>query len=371
MSRALRYTDPMLSIIFSLFTTVIAVATFLPLWRNPHWSIRVFDFPRLQLAVLAALLLVAQWVFLDLTQPLSKTLVVAAGSSLLAQLWWILPYTAIWRKEVKDARNRHPGRTLTILTSNVLTPNRNAEALLTLVETHKPDVLVTLESDQWWENQLAALEGDMPYTIKCPLDNLYGMHVFSRLPLSETQVCFLIEEKVPSMHALVELSTGDKVRIHFVHPAPPSPTENDESKERDAELVIVGRSVADSQEPIIVTGDLNDVAWSPTTRLFRKVSGLLDPRVGRGFYSTFHADYRLLRWPLDHLFHSHHFTLASITRLPSIGSDHFPLLTQVVLAPARGQDQEPLAEDGDDRNRARELAREQGASKHDVPEPGE
>jgi endonuclease/exonuclease/phosphatase (EEP) superfamily protein YafD len=360
-------------ILLTLFicTTVIAVATFLPLWHNPHWSVRSFDFPRLQLAALAALLMIMQLLLLDLARPLSWVLVIVAGLSLAAQLWWILPYTAIWPSEVKNARMKSPERTLAILTSNVLTPNRNAGALLKLVEEHQPDVLVTLESDQWWEDQLAALESTMPYSIKCPLDNLYGMHVFSRLPLHESEVCFLIEQKVPSMHALVELRSGEKVRIHFVHPAPPSPTENDESTERDAELVIVGRSVADSDEPVIVTGDLNDVAWSPTTRLFRKVSGLLDPRVGRGFFSTFHADYRLLRWPLDHLFHSRHFTLASITRLPSIGSDHFPLLTRVVLSPARGEDQEPLSPDSEDRSRAREIAQEKGASKHDVPEPGE
>lgn len=352
-------------------TIFVAVATFLPLWHNPHWSVRSFDFPRLQLAVLAVLLVILQLLFLDMTRPVSWVLVLVAGLSLAAQLWWILPYTALWPKEVKDARTISPERTLAILTSNVLTHNRNAEPLIALVEQHQPDVLVTLESDQWWQDQLAVLESKMPYTIKCPLDNLYGMHVFSRLPLHESQVCFLIEEQVPSMHTLVELRSGDRVRIHFVHPAPPSPTENEESAERDAELVIVGRSVADSDEPVIVTGDLNDVAWSSTTRLFRKVSGLLDPRVGRGFYSTFHADYRLLRWPLDHLFHSHHFTLASISRLPSIGSDHFPLLTRVVVAPARGQDQEPLRPDNDDRGRAREIARDQGASKQDVPEPGE
>lgn len=348
-------------------TTAIAVATLLPLWRNPHWSVRSFDFPRLQLAVLAVFLVIAQLVLLDFGRPLSWVLVLVAVGSLAAQLWWILPYTVIWPQEVKDAPVSGPERTLSILTSNVLTPNRNAEALLALVEKHEPDVLVTLESDKWWGDQLAVLESNMPYTIKCPLDNLYGMHVFSRLPLHEAKVRYLIEEKVPSMHAMTELRSGEKVRIHFVHPAPPSPTENEESTERDAELVIVGRSVADSDEPVIVTGDLNDVAWSPTTRLFRKVSGLLDPRVGRGFYSTFHADYRLLRWPLDHLFHSHHFTLASITRLPSIGSDHFPLLTRVVFAPAHGQDQEPLRPDSDDRSWAQEIAQNQRASKQDVP----
>lgn len=353
-----------------VFSTVaVVVLTVLPLFSHPHWLIRGLDFPRLQIGAIALVLLMAELALLDLNKPTSWLLITGSTLALAGQLWWIIPYTVIWPREVKRAKAAEPSHTISILTANVLTPNRNAEALITLVRQHQPDVLVTLESDQWWQDQLATLEAEMPYSIKCALDNLYGMHVFSRLPLLESECRYLVEDQVPSMHTLVELRSGDRVRVHFLHPAPPSPTENPESGERDAELVIVGRSVSDTREPVIVAGDLNDVAWSPTTRLFRKVSGLLDPRVGRGLYSTFHADYRLLRWPLDHLFHSRHFTLVSLDRLTSIGSDHFPFLTHLRYAPLRGSDQEPLQPETGDNKVARELAQNEGVSKHDVPEP--
>jgi endonuclease/exonuclease/phosphatase (EEP) superfamily protein YafD len=210
----------------------------------------------------------------------------------------------------------------------------------------------------------------MTYSIKCPLDNLYGMHVYSRLPLGEKEICFLVEKDIPSIHASIELRTGDKVRAHFLHPAPPSPTENPESAERDAELVIVARSIGESDQPVIVAGDLNDVAWSVTTRLFRKISGLLDPRVGRGMFNTFHASYPFLRWPLDHLFHSQHFTLQDIRRLPSIGSDHFPLLARLSFTPSRGTNQKGVKANAVDDGRAKEISDEQKVSKNDVPKPG-
>lgn len=360
-----------MNILLVIATAVLLTATLLPLWRHPHWLIRGMDFPRIQLATFASFLLLLQIISLDLGIVQAWALIATTMACLAWQLWWVMPYTPLWPSEVKTTTIPNPDRKLSILTANVLMHNRQADTFLKQVRTYQPDVLVTLESDEWWQDQLDTLESEMPYSMKCPLDNLYGMHVYSRLALEDMEISYLVEDDVPSMHAQLKLRTGDLVRIHFLHPAPPSPTENTESAERDAELVIVARSVIASDQPVIVTGDLNDVAWSATTRLFRKLSGLLDPRVGRGIFNTFHAQYPFIRWPLDHLFHSQDFTVSSIKRLPYFGSDHFALLTELAYTPVRGKDQEGLTASAEEKSWGESIAEGQGVSAKDVPKPGE
>ncbi len=346
-----------------LASLTIALLTLLPLWRYDAWWVRGLDFPRLQLAVLALLITITQCVFVDFTVAGQWPMVLLSGSCFLFQMWWIAPYTPFFPKEVKATAAGSNSVCISILNANVLTTNRNAPALLSLVNKHQPDILVTLESDSWWQQQLDQLSDSYPYSVKCPLDNLYGMHVYSRLPLHNPALQFLVEDGVPSVHAEVELSDGSRIAVHFLHPAPPSPTENASSEERDAELLIVAASVKKAEIPVIVAGDLNDVAWSETTRLFRKISGLLDPRIGRGMYNSYHADVPLMRWPLDHLFHSNHFTLQQLQRLPSIGSDHFPMLIRLCYT-GRQLPHDGLAPDEDDK----QLAAEKMAVQAVVPE---
>ncbi len=350
---------------------LLLIVSLLPLSRNPHWFVRGMDFPRLQLAIISFLLLIAIIINLDFSALLAWLLLGTVAACLLWQVWWILPYTRIWPSEVRTAEYYDDERKLSIITANVLTPNRQADKLLNLVRQHQPDVLVTLESNDWWQQQLDTLQDEMPYSIKCPQNNLYGMHVYSRLALDCTEISYLVEDDIPSIHTQVTLRSGDTVRMHFLHPAPPSPTENTESAERDAELVIVARSVKKSQQPIVVTGDLNDVAWSATTRLFRKLSGLLDPRVGRGMFNTFHAKIPLLRWPLDHLFHSHHFSVHSINRLAYFGSDHFALFTELSYTPVQDKEQQGLDTEPDDKSWGDSIVKKQDVSAKDVTKPGE
>ncbi|HAS14953.1 MAG TPA: endonuclease [Idiomarina abyssalis] len=345
----------MFEIIYLSLAVLLLVLTLVPLSRSQVWWIRGLDFPRLQLSVLLATLLV---VGLVVIRDWTSVTAIASGlliGCLVCQLWWVVPYTFFFPKEVEAVRVGSHYERLRIMTANVLTPNHNSDGLIKLVHDFTPDVLVTLESDDWWQERLDVIEKDYPYTVKVPLDNLYGMHVYSRYVLSDVNVEYLVEDDKPSIHCFIELPCGQRVKAHFVHPAPPSPSENEESEERDAELVLVARRVEPEKYPTIVTGDLNDVAWSRTTLLFRKISSLLDPRIGRGMFNTFHAEYWFARWPLDHIFHSHHFALVSMTRLPGFGSDHFPLLTELALAPGENGVDDGPSPDEEDKEAADEI----------------
>lgn len=117
--------------------------------------------------------------------------------------------------------------------------------------------------------------------------------------LDDSQIEFLVEAQIPSINARVELEGGSLLRFHLIHPTPPVPGENPSSTERDVVLLVLAKTLQDSAKRIIVTGDLNDVAWSATTRLFRRVSGLLDPRTKTGMVLTLHADWWFALWPLS------------------------------------------------------------------------
>ncbi|MBN7826711.1 endonuclease/exonuclease/phosphatase family protein [Bowmanella dokdonensis] len=358
----------MLINLFCFLNLLLVAFCLIPLLHSEAWYVRALAFPRLQFSALALLMLLLEFALLDLTRPASALLICVSAAILFYQARWILPYTPLFDTEVKAAP-AETNPTLSIIAANVYTPNRNAAKLIEIVRREKPDILVTLESDQWWQDQLDALLPSYPHSIQCPLDNLYGMHLYSRLALENGHIRYLVDQGVPSIHVAVTMPTGQKVEAHFIHPTPPAPPENTRSLERDVELLIVARQVKAQDCPVVVAGDLNDVAWSRTTRLFRKVSGLLDPRIGRGMFNTFHARCALMRWPLDHLFHSRHFRLKEIRRLEAFGSDHFPLLTRLALMPDSNENGQAPDMDRGDKQLVDEKLAQKEADKHSVPTP--
>ena len=314
----------------SVFFIAVSWAPLLP---SSHWLVRVWEFPRLQIAAIISLLLIGyafKAAYYAQVNSLSLILVVGLIVSLIYQVVWIIPYTPLYKREVQCVSNEDTSRNLSVLSSNVYMPNNDFRKLIEHVRNKHPDFLVTLESNEKWQKGISEIESEYPYRKFCPLENLYGMHLYSKIPFEEATLRFMIEDDVPSMRVKIN-HHGQEVLLYFLHPKPPSPTENTYAKPRDIELTVVGEEIAKTEGPIIVAGDLNDVAWSPTTRKFKKISGLLDPREGRGFFNTFHAKYPLVKWPLDHVFHSKHFGLVNIEKLEGVGSDHYPLYTELAL----------------------------------------
>ena len=348
----------------------VVLFTVLPLIPRPGWWSRIGDFPRVQLVFLATVLLVVQIpLFADL--PIHWLLHFVLIACIAYQLTWIVPYTPIFPHEVLPAlRPPDEARCISVLSANVLMSNRNVAALHSLIEACDPDIVLLLETNQWWQDRVQDLRKTHPHGLDCPLDNRYGMHLYSRLKLVDPCIDYLVEDDVPSMHTDVELESGHHVRLRCLHPAPPSPTENATSRERDAELLVVARSIAEDNRSVIATGDFNDVAWSKTTRLFRKISRLLDPRIGRGMFTTFHASIPLLRFPLDHVFHSRDFTLVSLRVMPKFGSDHLPIYYKLQHEPRAAKFQHAPKADDDDHERARKKVSEMGVKPADVPDPG-
>jgi endonuclease/exonuclease/phosphatase (EEP) superfamily protein YafD len=338
------------------------LATLLPLLRQTAWWIRIFDFPRLQ--IVAGLLLGLLLLALPGSRPAlahAPLLLGAIGAAVLYQATRIWPYTPWHRKQVQDSeRSATDPNHISLLVTNVLMYNRDASRCLGVIREQQPDIVLAVETDEWWLSQLASLTKEYPHTCHAPLPNTYGMLVFSRLPLLHKEMQFILDPGIPSFHGRVRLPSGIEANLHFVHPKPPAPQESKTSTRRDAELLLVGRAIQHHDGPTIVAGDLNDVAWSHTSELFRRLARLLDPRVGRGLLPTFHADYKLLRWPLDHVFHSAHFRLQALKRLPHIGSDHYPIFIRLSYEPKGWETQEAELEapDAADRLEAREKIQE-------------
>lgn len=219
---------------------------------------------------------------------------------------------------------KQPKNTIKLLTANVYQENQSFQKTIDLISEVSPDVVFLLETNQKWKSAMQVLKKDFPYFIEVPKENTYGLLFYSKLAFENYEINYWIDKEIPSIVADVQVR-DERVRLYGIHPTPPVPQENTESTERDAEILLVGKKAKSFDGPSIVFGDLNDVAWSHTTRLFLRISKMLDPRIGRGMYSTFHAKYPLMRWPLDHFFVSSHFRLIDLKVEKGIDSDHFPI----------------------------------------------
>ncbi|WP_312798090.1 endonuclease/exonuclease/phosphatase family protein, partial [Tianweitania sp.] len=245
--------------VLAVLLVAITVMPFLPI---AHGIVRIGDFPRQQILVVALACL-----FVSLAsggalfdQPIFPLTFAAIA---LFQAWFIAEFTRLWRKESKhfDPAVDH-GERFRLVASNVKMSNRDYAAHIRIIEQSGPDILVLMEVDKAWMDGLAPVLDRYPYRVDQSQENSYGMAMVSKVRLDDVSVQDLLTEGVPSIFATVVLDESLRFRLYSIHPEPPVPHRGTEG--RDGETALISLAARKESGPLIVTGDLNDVAWSKT-----------------------------------------------------------------------------------------------------------
>jgi endonuclease/exonuclease/phosphatase (EEP) superfamily protein YafD len=319
-----------------LLAGLLILVTALSVIESNEWWIRIWDFPRAQ--ILVGLLLVGA-LALWRDRRAGKVIVLTCAVAACWQLYRIFPYTPLASQEIAFADDVRvsEGRCFSVLSLNVLESNRDYARTARLIDRVHPDVLLLMETDQRWADALAPQLADFPHRLERPLGNTYGIIFATRLPMRDGRIETIAEKNTPSVDA--ELTARQPFRIIALHPRPPVPGQDTEA--RDAEIAIAARRAAAANLPVLAIGDFNDVAWSHTSQLFKRIGGYLDARIGRGTFATFPAQMPFLGWPLDHMFVTPQFEVRSLDVLESVGSDHLPVHAELCLTGTQSANEPP------------------------------
>lgn len=348
--------------IFQILGLIAALLTLLPLIAVDYWWIRVFDFPHLQLMAFTLLAIVLYLFTFSPRWINDYVYIIILLGCFAFQFSKVIRFTPFVDVELLDSSATvRKENQLLIYTANVLQENKEGDKLFEEIIERQPDlILFTETNDRWSDDINKKIGAQYAFKLEEPRNNTYGMILFSKFPLEDAQVKYLVDEEIPSIHAKVRMANGNLFQLYAIHPTPPMPQHNDRSTDRDTELMKVAIMSYNSQLPVILLGDFNDVAWSAGTELTKKVGKLLDLRIGRGFHNTYHAQYPLIKWPLDHILVSPEFRLTNSGTGVDFESDHYPTYAYLTYEPDIAKEQKPDEPSKEDWQQARSQMSKEG-----------
>lgn len=309
-----------------LLVFCVVLPTTLPLLSSTVWWVRMWDFPRVHILFLAAFTLVIVFVLQPQFQVIlmGVLLVCATHHAIL-----IFPYTSFAKTEVSFITPSSPEDNVKLMAVNVLMENDRFKDLERIIAREDPDILFLMETDERWKSALADTVSQYAH-VSCHIaDDHYGMIFATRLPVQDAQFFWPNDDNTPALRATLTAPDGTVFEFSGLHPRPPVP--GNDTKVRDRQTKNMGKRAHNTQYPTICMGDFNDVAWSATTRRFKREGGFLEPRIGRGMLSSFHAEHLWMRFPIDQLYITPDVGLVSFNRLEYFGSDHFPMQATIAF----------------------------------------
>lgn len=266
----------MITIVGVSLALLLVLGSILALFNWRVWIVYGLRAQKFQLGILLSLMLVSFPFYKTEISWLDYSMVLLMISTVIVNFYGIFPFTPFAKKELSSTKD--DTNAFSFLTANVRMSNEKDEVLLEQIKTYQSDAILLTEVNNRWIQSVAVLKNDYPYTCIQAQENTYGMALYSKYPLEDTQVEFLVDPDVPSIHCKFRFREGQLIQFLGLHPRPPAPWTKEENK--DIELIVAAVRTNENLYPSIVSGDLNDVAWSPATQQFKMLSGLIDPRVG-------------------------------------------------------------------------------------------
>ena len=308
----------------SWFWRLVVVAGLVPgtagllgLFSSFHWVADLLSHFRVQyflcLAGVALLLLVpGRW----------KTSALF-GALAAINLWMIVPLYL--GKTEQPLSSSAPIR---IVFANVNTRWGDPERVAEVVGRFRPDVLVLEEVSEAWLAELAPVLSEYPSAVSRPREDNFGILLCSRFPFMQSRILSIGEAGVPSAMAEIETPSG-RCTVLATHLCPP--TGDRYYRWRNSQLAGLPSFVRQASSPVLLLGDLNVTPWSPFFRRLLRETGLKDSSRGRGPQATWPAFFPLLGIPIDQCLHSPSIAILRREVGSPIGSDHFPVILDVVL----------------------------------------
>ena len=199
------------------------------------------------------------------------------------------------------AASAEPAAHIRVLTLNLYGSAVEREALVELLRTWQPDVVLLQEvTPRYAELVRPATVGEYPYGVEVGLDNRFkGGVTWSRLPLGPAERLNL-GISANALHRVSASTPIGDVWFYNVHLANPTSMLQDEgglavairrldSDQRDLELGRLAAQTANVDAPYVLAGDFNVPAGSRAYRDFPPAWRDAYAEVGRGFGHTFPA----------------------------------------------------------------------------------
>jgi endonuclease/exonuclease/phosphatase (EEP) superfamily protein YafD len=224
------------------------------------------------------------------------------------------------------------GRTLRVMSVNLLAGNDDAGAVRAQIEAESPDVLLLQEYTPRWRTALEPLLGaDYPHRTDALRDDCFGMAVWSKRPIRREGPLELGAGTVPQMRTVLE-HEGREIAIYSVHLIPPMPRLGSIREQRH-QLADLLRSLRDESLPAIVAGDFNATPRGPYMARLRDI-GLREAHAlagsGRGATWRGHGLAGVLPpIRLDQIYLGADLTCSAARVLGPNGSDHRPVVADI------------------------------------------